>query len=222
MQQRPRVAVRPLGAFGDLTTFSFCQDKILTTGGEGGLLALDHDAWWRTAWAFKDHGKSYEAIYERDHPPGFRYVYESFGTNWRMLEIQAAIGRIQLRKPRRRPRSRRAAARRAGARRDVALLPVPPNAHGRARGADDRGRGRGDGAGGAVTPEPALSQSTMAAARCRPCFDQGASIARPKRRSSSAPMVASDTKPLPKIASVNAASSAPSRRWASRSVRMPV
>jgi dTDP-4-amino-4,6-dideoxygalactose transaminase len=89
---------RPVGAYGDLAAFSFCQDKILTTGGEGGLLALDDEAMWRAAWAFKDHGKSYEAIYEREHPPGFRYVYESFGTNWRMLEVQAAIGRLQLRK----------------------------------------------------------------------------------------------------------------------------
>ena len=89
---------KPVGAFGDLAAFSFCQDKILTTGGEGGLLALDDDSMWRAARAFKDHGKSYEAIYERQHPPGFRYVYESFGTNWRMLEVQAAIGRVQLRK----------------------------------------------------------------------------------------------------------------------------
>ena len=89
---------RPVGAFGDLAAFSFCQDKILTTGGEGGLLALDDERMWRDAWAFKDHGKSYEAIYEREHPPGYRYVYESFGTNWRMLEVQAAIGRVQLRK----------------------------------------------------------------------------------------------------------------------------
>jgi dTDP-4-amino-4,6-dideoxygalactose transaminase len=88
----------PVGAFGDLAAFSFCQDKILTTGGEGGLLAMDDESWWRDAWAHKDHGKSYEAIYEREHPPGFRYVYESFGTNWRMLEVQAAIGRLQLRK----------------------------------------------------------------------------------------------------------------------------
>jgi dTDP-4-amino-4,6-dideoxygalactose transaminase len=89
---------RPVGAFGDFAAFSFCQDKISTTGSEGVLLTMDDERWWREAWAFKDHGKSYEAIFERDHPPGFRYVYDSFGTNWRMLEIQAAIGRFQLRK----------------------------------------------------------------------------------------------------------------------------
>jgi len=49
-------------AFGDSAAFSFCQDKILTTGGEGGLLAMDDERWWRAAWAYKNHGKSYEAI----------------------------------------------------------------------------------------------------------------------------------------------------------------
>ena len=89
---------RPVGSFGQLAAFSFCQDKILSTGGEGGLLALDDEAAWRRAWAYKDHGKSYEAVYERDHPPGFRWLHESFGTNWRMPEVQAAIGRVQLTK----------------------------------------------------------------------------------------------------------------------------
>jgi dTDP-4-amino-4,6-dideoxygalactose transaminase len=46
----------------------------------------------------KPHGKSYEAVYEREHAEGFRWLHESFGTNWRMIEIQAAIGRIQLKR----------------------------------------------------------------------------------------------------------------------------
>lgn len=91
-------AGRPVGSFGDCAAFSFCQDKIMTTAGEGGLLALDDEARFRTAWAYKDHGKSYEAVFEREHPPGFRWLHESFGTNWRMTEVQAAIGRIQLAK----------------------------------------------------------------------------------------------------------------------------
>jgi dTDP-4-amino-4,6-dideoxygalactose transaminase len=78
--------------------FSFCQDKIITTGGEGGMLTTNDEAIWRRAWEFKDHGKSYEAVYHRQHAPGFRWLHESFGTNWRMTEMQAAIGRIQLRK----------------------------------------------------------------------------------------------------------------------------
>lgn len=89
---------RPVGSFGDAAAFSFCQDKIMTTAGEGGMLVTNDRALWSRAWAYKDHGKSFEAVYERVHPPGFRWLHESFGTNWRMTEIQAAIGRVQLRR----------------------------------------------------------------------------------------------------------------------------
>jgi len=68
----------------------------MTTGGEGGMLTLNDPDWWSRAWSYKDHGKSWEAVYEREHPPGFRWVHESFGTNWRMIEIQAVLGRLQL------------------------------------------------------------------------------------------------------------------------------
>jgi len=87
---------RPVGSFGDLAAFSFCQDKIMTTAGEGGMLATGDEALWRAAWSYKDHGKSYDAVYHRAHPPGFRWVHESLGTNWRMTEVQATIGRCQL------------------------------------------------------------------------------------------------------------------------------
>lgn len=89
---------RPVGSFGHAAAFSFCQDKIITTGGEGGLLALDDEAAWAKAWAYKDIGRSHDAVYNRQHPPGFRWLTESFGTNWRMTEMQAALGRIQLRR----------------------------------------------------------------------------------------------------------------------------
>ena len=62
------------------------------------MVTTNDEALWRAMWSFKDHGKSYEAVYERQHPPGFRWLHESFGTNWRMLEMQAVIGRIQLRR----------------------------------------------------------------------------------------------------------------------------
>lgn len=87
-----------VGAIGHVGAWSFCQDKIMTTGGEGGMVTTNDESLWRAMWSYKDHGKSYEAVYERQHPPGFRWLHESFGTNWRMLEIQAAIGRIQLRR----------------------------------------------------------------------------------------------------------------------------
>lgn len=89
---------RPVGSLGDVAAFSFCQDKIMTTGGEGGMLTTDHHEVWERAWSFKDHGKSYDAVYHREHPPGFRWLHESFGTNWRLTEMQSAIGRLQLRK----------------------------------------------------------------------------------------------------------------------------
>ncbi len=89
---------KPVGSIGHAGAFSFCQDKIMSTGGEGGLLALNDPEVWAKAWAYKDHGKSFDAVYNRQHAPGFRWLHESFGTNWRMLEVQAAIGRIQLRK----------------------------------------------------------------------------------------------------------------------------
>lgn len=87
-----------VGSFGDAAAWSFCQDKIMTTGGEGGMLTTNDEALWSWAWSYKDHGKSFDAVYHREHPPGFRWLHESIGTNWRMLEMQAAIGRIQLQK----------------------------------------------------------------------------------------------------------------------------
>ena len=87
---------RSVGAIGHIGAWSFCQDKIMSTGGEGGMVTTNDEALWRNMWSFKDHGKSYEAVYDRKHAPGFRWLHESFGTNWRMLEMQAVIGRIQL------------------------------------------------------------------------------------------------------------------------------
>lgn len=89
---------KPVGCLGDVAAWSFCQDKIMTTGGEGGMVTCSDEAMWHRMWSFKDHGKSYEAVYERDHAPGFRWLHESFGTNWRITEMQSAIGRIQLRR----------------------------------------------------------------------------------------------------------------------------
>jgi dTDP-4-amino-4,6-dideoxygalactose transaminase len=89
---------RPIGSIGHVGAWSFCQDKIMTTGGEGGMVTTNDRELWSRMWSIKDHGKSWEAVYERQHAPGFRWLHESFGTNWRMLEVQAVIGRIQLRR----------------------------------------------------------------------------------------------------------------------------
>jgi dTDP-4-amino-4,6-dideoxygalactose transaminase len=89
---------RPVGSLGDAAAFSFCQDKILTTGGEGGMLTTNSDETWSRAWSYKDHGKSYDAVYNQQHGSGFRWLHESFGTNWRLTEMQSAIGRAALKK----------------------------------------------------------------------------------------------------------------------------
>lgn len=102
---------RSVGAMGAINVFSFCQDKILTTGGEGGLVCTNDEQLWEKAWSFKDHGKSFEAVYKREHPAGYRLLHESFGTNWRLTEMQSALGRVLLRKlPERVARRRKNAA----------------------------------------------------------------------------------------------------------------
>lgn len=89
---------RPVGSIGHVGAWSFCQDKIMTTGGEGGMVTTNDRDLWSAMWSYKDHGKSWEAVYERVHAPGFRWLHDSFGTNWRMLEAQGVLGRIQLRR----------------------------------------------------------------------------------------------------------------------------
>lgn len=89
---------RPVGSLGHAAAFSFCQDKIMTTAGEGGMLILNDKVLWKKAWAYKDHGKDYDSVYSSNYTPGFRWLHKSFGTNWRMTEVQSSIGRLQLRK----------------------------------------------------------------------------------------------------------------------------
>ncbi|MEY8199089.1 MAG: DegT/DnrJ/EryC1/StrS aminotransferase family protein [Colwellia sp.] len=89
---------KPVGSIGHIGCWSFCQDKIMSTGGEGGMVTTNDAALWHKMWSYKDHGKSWDAVYKKQHPSGFRWLHDSFGTNWRMTEMQAAIGRIQLKR----------------------------------------------------------------------------------------------------------------------------
>jgi len=89
---------QPVGSLGDIAAWSFCQDKIMTTAGEGGMITTNSENLWESIWAYKDHGKSYDVVYRQQHSPGYRWLHESFGTNWRMTEVQSAIGRVILRK----------------------------------------------------------------------------------------------------------------------------
>ncbi|WP_435418764.1 DegT/DnrJ/EryC1/StrS family aminotransferase [Parerythrobacter aurantius] len=91
---------RPVGSFGDAGSFSFCTDKIISTGGEGGMLVLKDDAAWQRAWAYKDHGKNPHRLTGQGNGPAgeYRFLHDSFGSNFRITEVQAAIGRRQLAK----------------------------------------------------------------------------------------------------------------------------
>lgn len=89
---------KSVGSFGEIAAWSFCQDKIMSTAGEGGMITLNDESLWNKAWSYKDHGKSYEAVYHKEHPIGFRWLCETFGSNWRLPELQSAIGRKQLKK----------------------------------------------------------------------------------------------------------------------------
>jgi len=93
-----KIGDRNVGTYGEINTWSFCQDKIMTLGGEGGMVTTDADELWSSAWSYKDHGKNYESVYRKDHPIGFRWLHDTWGTNLRLTEMQSAIGRRQLQK----------------------------------------------------------------------------------------------------------------------------
>lgn len=89
---------KSVGSMGHMGAFSFCQDKIMTTGGEGGMVTTNDTELWQKLWSFKDHGKDYDTVFNTQHPPGFRWLHKGFGSNYRMTEMQSAIGRCQLKK----------------------------------------------------------------------------------------------------------------------------
>ena len=91
-----RINGHSVGSFADVAAWSFCQDKIMSTAGEGGMVTTSRAELWDAMWAFKDHGKTHQAVFGRDHPPGFRWLHERFGSNFRLTELQSAIGRLQL------------------------------------------------------------------------------------------------------------------------------
>jgi dTDP-4-amino-4,6-dideoxygalactose transaminase len=89
---------RAVGSIGHVGCWSFCQDKIMTTGGEGGMITTNDELLWKHMWALKDHGKSYDKVNKVAASEGYRWLHDSFGSNYRMTEMQAAIGRIQLKR----------------------------------------------------------------------------------------------------------------------------
>lgn len=87
---------RSVGSFGDISVWSFCNDKIISTGGEGGMIACNNKTIYKKIWSIKDCGRSYDKIRKKTTKVGYRWLYDSIGTNFRMTEMQAAIGIIQL------------------------------------------------------------------------------------------------------------------------------
>lgn len=85
-----------VGSLGHLAAFSFCQDKIITTAGEGGMVCCNDEQLFKRLWALKDHGKGYDTVFHTEHPPGFRWLHDDFGSNFRMTEVQSAVGRSAL------------------------------------------------------------------------------------------------------------------------------
>lgn len=85
-----------VGSFGDVSTWSFCQDKIISTGGEGGIISTNNKNVWKKCWSLKDHGKNYHSVYFKKHKQGYRWLHDDLGSNYRMTEIQSALGRHQL------------------------------------------------------------------------------------------------------------------------------
>lgn len=88
----------PVGSFGDIAIWSFCQDKIISTGGEGGMISTNSKKIWSKCWSIKDHGKNYNLVFKKKHKVGFKWLHSEFGSNYRMTELQAALGRYQLKK----------------------------------------------------------------------------------------------------------------------------
>ena len=87
---------KKVGSFGDISTWSFCQDKIISTGGEGGMISTNSKKLWLKIWSLKDHGKNFNSVFEKKHKIGFKWLHDDFGSNYRMTEMQATIGREQL------------------------------------------------------------------------------------------------------------------------------
>jgi dTDP-4-amino-4,6-dideoxygalactose transaminase len=86
---------RCVGVMGHVGAFSFCQDKIISTGGEGGMVITNDAVLWEKMWSYKDHGRNF-AMSKMKGGAGFRWIHDTFGSNFRLTEMQSAIGRMQL------------------------------------------------------------------------------------------------------------------------------
>lgn len=87
---------KQIGSWGDIATFSFCQDKIITTGGEGGIVVTNSKGLFKNIWSYKDHGRAYNLPKKENPTHSFQFIHKTLGTNGRMTEMQAVLGRLML------------------------------------------------------------------------------------------------------------------------------
>lgn len=85
------------GTLGDMSACSFCQNKTFTTGGEGGMVTTDDEELAWLARSFRDHGydvKDRLNLLELEQK--LSYIHNMVGWNYRMTEMQSAIGLAEL------------------------------------------------------------------------------------------------------------------------------
>lgn len=86
---------RYVGTFSDIAVWSFCNDKIISTIGEGGMISTNVKNLYLKLWSLKEIGKDYKKT-NTIFLPKFKWTHDNVGSNLRMTEVQAAVGRIQL------------------------------------------------------------------------------------------------------------------------------
>ncbi len=88
---------RKTGTIGHMSTCSFCQNKTFTTGGEGGMVTTDDEELAWTARSFRDHGYDVkERLNLLEMEQKLPYIHNIVGWNYRMTEMQSAIGLAEL------------------------------------------------------------------------------------------------------------------------------
>jgi dTDP-4-amino-4,6-dideoxygalactose transaminase len=88
---------RKTGTLGDIAGCSFCQNKTFTTGGEGGMITTDNEEYAWIARSFRDHGYDVRqrlSLLELEQK--LPYIHNMVGWNYRMTEMQSAIGLAEL------------------------------------------------------------------------------------------------------------------------------
>ncbi len=95
-----KIENRSVGSFADISTWSFCYDKIISTGGEGGMITTNNKKLYDFCWSYKDHGKNKKKYVtaKKIKDGKFKFLHDTLGNNFRLTEIQSGLGRIQLMK----------------------------------------------------------------------------------------------------------------------------